>query len=390
MIRATNVKRGRISAEGLIRIKREAIPESRRAFLKPGDIIVVRSGAYTGDVAMITKEWDGSVAGYDLVVSPVEEVNPTFCSFNLLGDAVQAYFSAQSARSAQPHLNRHQLESAEIPLPPLDEQRKIAGVLELVQRAMEQHKRLVALTTELKKALLHQLFSQGLHGEPQKQTEIGLMPQTWDVVELGDVIAQSPKNGLYKHNDSYGSGTFILRINDFSNDGDEVITASNRVAIDPTETALYALREGDMVTNRVNSLSHLGKTALIGRLIEPMVFESNMMRFRVDENRAVPSYVLRVLNSPICKKQFLGSAKRAVGQASISQGNLKAIRLPFPPMVEQQEMVNIFDTVIRKNQVHQRKHGALAALFRTLLHQLMTARLRIHNLDLSVLDAING
>lgn len=64
MIRATNVKGGRISTEGLIRIKREAIPESRNAFLKAGDIVVVRSGAYTGDVAMISKEWEGSVARF--------------------------------------------------------------------------------------------------------------------------------------------------------------------------------------------------------------------------------------------------------------------------------------------------------------------------------------
>src|SRR5437879_4064623 len=88
MIRATNVKGGRISAEGLIRIRRDAIPESRSAFLKAGDIVVVRSGAYTGDVAMISKEWEGSVAGYDLVVTLGDQVDPRFCSFNLLGDHV--------------------------------------------------------------------------------------------------------------------------------------------------------------------------------------------------------------------------------------------------------------------------------------------------------------
>jgi type I restriction enzyme S subunit len=56
MIRATNVKRGRISEEGLIRIKRSAIPESRNPYLKATDVVVVRSGAYTGDVAMVTEK----------------------------------------------------------------------------------------------------------------------------------------------------------------------------------------------------------------------------------------------------------------------------------------------------------------------------------------------
>ena len=70
-------------------------------------------------------------------------------------------------------------------VPPLAEQRKIAGVLGVVQRAMEQQERLIALTTELKKALLHQLFTQGLRGEPQKQTEIGPVPESWEVVKIG-------------------------------------------------------------------------------------------------------------------------------------------------------------------------------------------------------------
>jgi type I restriction enzyme S subunit len=60
-------------------------------------------------------------------------------------------------------------------------------VLGLVQRAIEQQERLVALTTELKKALLHKLFTEGLRGEPQKQTEIGSMPESWEIVRLGEI-----------------------------------------------------------------------------------------------------------------------------------------------------------------------------------------------------------
>ena len=76
---------------------------------------------------------------------------------------------------------RRQLCESSIPIPPLAEQRKIAAVLGLVQRAIEQQERLIALTTELKKALLHKLFTEGLRGEPQKQTEIGPVPESWEV-----------------------------------------------------------------------------------------------------------------------------------------------------------------------------------------------------------------
>ena len=74
-----------------------------------------------------------------------------------------------------------------IPFRQQPEQRKIAAVLGLVQRAIEQQERLIALTTELKKALLHKLFTEGLRGEPQKQTEIGPVPESWEMVRLGEI-----------------------------------------------------------------------------------------------------------------------------------------------------------------------------------------------------------
>jgi type I restriction enzyme S subunit len=170
-------------------------------------------------------------------------------------------------------------ERAKFPKIPLTEQRQIAAMLGSVQRAIQQQEQMLRLTAELKQTLSHDLFSQGLSTEPQKRSDIGLIPESWEVVQLGDVMSEGPKNGLYKHSSAYASGTPILRINDFSNEGDIIISASNRVTTDASENELYGLRKNDVVTNRVNSLSHLGKTALIGELPEPMVFESNMMRF---------------------------------------------------------------------------------------------------------------
>ena len=85
-------------------------------------------------------------------------------------------------------LSKEVLGNRLIPLPPLPEQRKIATVLSLVQRAIEQQQRLIALTTELKHALMHKLFTEGLHDEPQRQTEIGPIPDNWDVQPLGECI----------------------------------------------------------------------------------------------------------------------------------------------------------------------------------------------------------
>jgi type I restriction enzyme S subunit len=287
-------------------------------------------------------------------------------------------------------LSKEVLASRVIPFPPLPEQRKIAYILSTVQKAIEQQEAIIQTTTELKKALMQKLFTEGLRCEPQKETEIGWVPESWSVVKLGKLMSQQPKNGMYKPLTFYGDGVLILRIEDFSNEGDIVVTASNKLKATKDEIANYSLRQGDIVVNRVNSLSHLGKTAFVGELTETLLFESNMMRFRTDAAQALPEFVFRFLNSAICKVQIIGSAKRAVAQSSINQGNLKDLLIPIPDISIQQEIVHVIDTLVTKIELHRSRKLLLKDLFKSLLHQLMTAQIRVHNIDFDhMLETLN-
>jgi len=89
---------------------------------------------------------------------------------------------------ARGKLTKAILKQLEIPLPPLPEQKKIAHILSTVQHAIEAQERIIQTTTELKKALMQKLFTEGLRKEPQKQTEIGPVPESWEVVDFGCVI----------------------------------------------------------------------------------------------------------------------------------------------------------------------------------------------------------
>jgi len=67
-----------------------------------------------------------------------------------------------------------------LPLPPIGEQEKTAAVLWKIQNAVEIEDAIVRNARDLKKSVLRRLFTQGLRGEPLKETEIGLMPKSWD------------------------------------------------------------------------------------------------------------------------------------------------------------------------------------------------------------------
>ncbi len=130
LIRATNVKSGRIFQKDMIYIDPKQVPESRNAVLAAGEIIVVRSGAYTGDSALTPEEYHGSIAGYDMVTT-VKEGSNQFIAWQLLSSEVRyIQFAFHQLRAAQPHLNAEELRGTIITFPPLPEQQKIAQFLD--------------------------------------------------------------------------------------------------------------------------------------------------------------------------------------------------------------------------------------------------------------------
>jgi type I restriction enzyme, S subunit len=80
-------------------------------------------------------------------------------------------------------------------------------------------------------------------------------------------------------------------------------------------------------------------------------------------------------------------AKRAVAQSSVNQGDVGRLLIPLPPDIEtQNEILTILNALEAKRAVHIRTRVSLKEAFRTLLHQLMTAQVRVHDLDLSALE----
>ena len=153
-----------------------------------GDIVFARIGATTGKSYLITNPPPSVFASYLIRVRAKREIDPTFLSQFFRSVAYWRQVNAQKNANLKKGVSGSLLKTLVVPVPPLLEQRKIAAVLGLVQRAIDEQERLIVLTTELKKALLHKLFTEGLRGEPQKQTEIGLVPESWEVVTLASLF----------------------------------------------------------------------------------------------------------------------------------------------------------------------------------------------------------
>ena len=158
LIRATNVSRGRIVEKDLLYVDPKEIPVGRDAFLREKEIIVVRSGAYTADSAIVPKAYAGSVTGYDMVVTVTEAI-PEFIAVALLSEYLRDdQLVVASSRAAQPHLNAEELGTSVVLLPPLSEQSAIVSHIDQatarIGAAIDHTRRQIELLREYRTRLI--------------------------------------------------------------------------------------------------------------------------------------------------------------------------------------------------------------------------------------------
>jgi type I restriction enzyme S subunit len=199
-------------------------------------------------------------------------------------------------------------------------------------------------------------------------------------VTLGSLIRRGPQNGLYKPQTLYGDGTPIIRIDDFDQDGRVVSPSLQKVRISTDELQMYALMSGDILINRVNSLSHLGKAMMVGGLTQTTIFESNMMRFALDGSRLLEGYLIEYLSTERCKACIRGKAKRAVAQSSINQGDVCSIHIPMPSPDEQKEIATVLTSCGDKVQRLENETLLVNELSSALAQELTSGTLPVSSL----------
>lgn len=147
-----------------------------------------------------------------------------------------------------------------------------------------------------------------------------------------------------------------------------------RLEITDEEKHTYLLSVNDIVVNRVNSMPYLGKSALIRKLPEQCVFESNMMRIKINIRKANPEYVIRYLNSSIGLQELRKNAKQAVNQASINQQDVKMVKIALPSLEEQNEIVKIITSISNKDEAILNKAEAVIEEIDLMKNQFLLKR----------------
>jgi len=291
------------------------------------------------------------------------------------------YFALTRLEIPNRGYNRHfsLLREQRLPCPPLSEQRAIAHVLRTVQRAKEATERVIQATRELKKSLMRYLFTYGpvpideAEKVPLKETEIGLVPEHWDVVKLGDVAKTASGGTPSRKNPEYFGGKIHWVKSGELNDSlvsctEETLTEmgiiNSNARVFPKGTlliAMYGATAGKVGILECEAASNQAVCAVFPQKI----LSSNFL-----------FYVFMYRRSKLFSERYGGA------QPNISQTVIKAFNIPLPPLHEQHEIVRILQAVDKKLQAEEARKQALEALFKALLNNLMTGKIRVKDVVL--------
>jgi type I restriction enzyme S subunit len=357
--------------------------EQKRLSLCKGDLLVCEGGSI-GRTALWSDEIAECLYQNHLhrLRANAAKVDPQYGVFWLwyAFDIAKLYFGRGNITTI-PNLSQSKLAELPMALPPLPEQKKIAEILSTVQRAIEEQERIIQTTTELKKALMQKLFTEGLRNEPQKQTEIGPIPESWEVVPL-ERVAESFQYGTSVKCGYEVKGMPVLRIPNVVGgavDIDDLKFGKPK----PNEIGNLRLESGDLLFVRTNGVKeNAGRCSLFAGEIQVCYFASYLIRVRLDPRRLNPSFLNEYSRTEVGTSFLSGKAIRtADGKFNINSGTLKTMLVPVPSIDEQEEIARALALIDAKTSNTQAKLSAFEDLFRTLLHELMTAKTRVHELD---------
>jgi len=194
-----------------------------------------------------------------------------------------------------------------------------------------------------------------------RMSEVGVIPEDWDVIKMGDVFEF--KNGLNKEKRYFGHGTPIVNYIDvYKNNALSAKDLTGKVTVTKTELKAYEVRKDDVFFTRTSeTVDEIGITSVITDKLEKTVFSGFILRARPKNNWLDTRYKKYCFSSENVRKGI--TSKSSYTTRALTNGRLLSeVQIPLPPIAEQQAIASALSDV-----------GALI----TALEQLITKKRNI-------------
>lgn len=328
-----------------------------------GDFVYNRLFAWKGSFALATADSHGCYVSNEF---PCFEID----SDRLDGRYLWRYFS-QAAIGAEAlglskggtptsrnRLKEENLLAMQLPLPPLEEQRRIvARVDELaakIEEARGLRRQAIEATGQILAGALSEILDNG----------------AWETQRLGSLLAEPPRNGLSPQPEVAG-GRPMLRINAVSSSPTRFVDTSQYKAVDISDAVAepFTLCPDDVLIVRYNGdINRVGKAAMFKAAGAcDAVYPDKLMRLRPHRDQMTPDFLVYALSSRTVRAQIEELGKTTAGQIGISGSNARSFCLAVPPLPEQRRIVAYLDSLQARVDALKRLQAETAAELDALL-----------------------
>lgn len=364
-------------------INEKAVSEYKLNLFPKNSIVFPKSGASIRLEKRAMLPVDAYVVSHLCVVNPDLTKTDALFLFYLLK---KVKFTKQSGGTTLPYLNLKSISNKKIPLPPLPEQKKIAHVLSTIQEAKEKTEAVIKAAKELKKSLIKYLFTYGpvpfneAENIKLKETEIGIIPEDWEVVKLGDVVREKITDGVHKTPKYVEKGIPFITAKDIINNKIDFRNCKF-ISVEEHKNLIRRVKpeKGDILLTKVGTV---GNVAMVEESKEFSIFVQVAL-IKPDYNKVYPPYLKYALLSNNVQMDIMNksaqSTMRFIGTQKIAK-----ISIPLPPLHVQQKIASILSAVDEKIEKEENKKKALEELFKSMLHNLMTGKIRVKDLDIEI------
>ena len=350
-------------------ITKLGLSNSAAKLLPPDSVLIALTGATTGRVGYlaIPCSTNQSVVG----ILPNDNHDSCFLFYYLM--SIRDYVLKQASGAAQPHINKQIVDDIQVTFPPLPEQRAIAHVLRTVQQAKEATQKVIDATRQLKQSMMTHLFTCG----PVPIQEAGELPASWSLRSLGE-IAELIQYGTSSRCADNVDSTPVIRI---PNVIGGVIDSTDLKYLNATDSEIdrFQLKEGDILFVRTNGQKrYVGRSAVYQGEPNGALFASYLIRVRVDSSQAVPEFLNIYVETAQGKEMLSGRAiNSADGKYNINTQTIREVMVPIPSLSEQRGIIEQMRILRNKLDCEGKRLESLQIIFKSLLHNLMTSKVRL-------------
>jgi len=323
-------------------------------------------------------------------------IPPFQCDVNYLYhhlDFIRSEWKKFSGQTTQPNINGAIVRSHVVPLPPIEEQEKIAEILDTLDTAIHQTEAIIEKLKQVKQGLLHDLLKRGVDAngklrpsyeqapELYQASPLGWIPKDWLMLGLADfspvdrsVIRTGPFGSSLKGEHWRETGRAVVTIGSL---GVGIFIEEELLFVDEVTARRlneYQLALGDIAFSRV---ADVGRSVVINNKQVGWIMSSNFMRISLDNKKVNSNYFQLTLSDCSSVKKQMRSTINSAGRDVANSAILMGLRFPIPNVKEQDEIVRKNNALSLRIEEEAVKLKKLLATKSALMDDLLTGCVRV-------------